>query len=332
MVLQTGKLPHALLRKMIKYRGTEDRRVVLGPKIGEDAAVIDMGDEFLILKTDPITYAIDEIGWYAVHINANDIATMGGKPRWMQTSMLLPQGISERKIEKIFRDIDKGCKELGIAITGGHTEINPWLERPIIVGDMHGTCRKRDLIFTSGAKVGDSIVLTKGAGIEGTATLAREQKAHLRRKFSKSFIKRAENYLYEPGISVVREAMMGVKYGATSMHDPTEGGVSVGLYEVAIASDKGMLIDGEEIIIGKETEALCEFFRIDPLGLLGSGALLLTISSRRAERYVDALSEEGVKAAIIGEVKKKAHGLKISKKGKKAALRYSQKDEILKVL
>jgi hydrogenase expression/formation protein HypE len=332
MSLQSGKLPHRLLRKMIGYRGAKDESVILGPRIGEDAAVVDLGKEVLILKTDPISYATEEIGWYAVNINANDIATMGARPKWLQICLLLPPGMSPKDVEKIFRQVDIACKSLGIAVTGGHTEVNPWLDRPIIVGDIQGICRKEDLVLTSGAKVGNAIVLTKGAGIEGTATLVREKRAHLLGRFSKAFIRRAANYLYDPGISVVNEALLGAKLGATSMHDPTEGGILVGLYEVAEASNKGFLVYADEIIVRKETEALCEFFGLDPLGLLGSGSLLVALPKRKVDAYLDALREEGIKGSEIGEIKSRGYGRKIVRDGKKEPLRFSQRDEILKVL
>jgi thiamin-phosphate kinase len=332
MGLQPGKLPHAFLKRMIRYSGSPDRRVMLGPKIGEDAAVVDLGGECLVLKTDPITYAVDEIGWYAVHVNANDIATMGAKPKWFQVSLLLPQEITHKKIESIFRQIDRACKDLGIAVTGGHTEVNPWIDRPIIVGDMHGLCKKKDLVFTSGAKEGDSIVLTKGAGIEGTAVLAREKKDHLLQKFSEAFVRRAGKYLYDPGISVVPEALIGARLGANSMHDPTEGGVATGLYEISTASGKGLTIEEDAIIVRDETRRICDFFGLDPLGLLGSGALLLTMPPRRVDAYLDAVKEKGVGASVIGRMTKKSAGMKAIEGGKKRPLRFSQRDEILKVL
>jgi len=332
MVLQSGKLPHALLRKMIRYRGKPDRQVILGPKIGEDAAAIDLGDMCLILKTDPITYAIEDIGWYAVHINANDVATMGALPRWFQSVLLLPKNMSERDVEGIFKQIDFACKELGVAVTGGHTEVTPWIDRPVIVGDMHALCRKEKLIFTSGAKVGDCVILTKGAGIEGTAVIAREIRGRLLKKFSKSFVKRAERYLYDPGISIVPEAMIGAEIGATSMHDPTEGGVAVGLYEIASASGKGVSVDRGLVHVRDETDRICDFLGLDPMGLLSSGALLLTIPKRKADAFLDRAADAGIEACAIGTVTSRSNGLCVIEDGKKHKLRYSQKDEVLKVL
>ena len=332
MGLQSGKLPHAFLKRMIKHRGSPDGQVILGPKIGEDAAAIDFGDLCLILKTDPITYAIEDIGWYAVHINANDVATMGARPKWFQAVLLLPSDMSLGGIEKIFKQIDAACRQLGVAVTGGHTEITPWLDRPVIVGDMHGICRKDELIFTSGAKEGDLVLLTKGAGIEGTAVIAREMKRTLLKEFTKSFVGRAERYLYDPGISIVPEAIIGSKAGATCMHDPTEGGVAVGLYEIASASGKGILVDRDQVHVREETRKICDLFELDPMGMLSSGALLLTIPPKRADSFIDSAESEGIEACVIGKVTRRSEGLKMVEDGMKKSLRYSQKDEVLKVL
>lgn len=332
MGLQSGKLPHDHLRRLIRNAGKPDRQVLVGPMIGEDAAVIDLGEDLLILKTDPITYAISDIGWYTVHINANDIATMGARPRWFQACILLPEGTSESEISAIFRQIDRACTELGVAVTGGHTEINPWIDRPIVVGDMHGICPRTRLVRSDGAMIRDVIVLTKGAGIEGTALLAREKQDKLGGVFSRAFLRRAENYLQDPGISVVQEALLGADMGATAMHDPTEGGVAVGLYEMATASGKGVLIEQESVLVRDETRRICDHFGLDPMGLLGSGALLITLPGRKVDDYLDALSNLSIDASPIGRITKKSEGLKISSNGRKRILRFSQRDEVLRVL
>jgi len=332
MGLQSGKLPHAFLKRMIKHKGSPDGKVLLGPRIGEDAAAIDFGDVCMILKTDPVTYAIEDIGWYAVHINANDVATMGARPRWFQAVLLLPSNMSLRDIEKIFEQIDAACRQLGVAVTGGHTEVTPWLDRPVIVGDMHGLCRKDDLIFTSGAREGNLIILTKGAGIEGTAVIAREMKRTLLKEFSKSFVNRAERYLYDPGISIVPEAMIGASIGATCMHDPTEGGVAVGLYEIAAASGKGVLVEAGQVHVREETRRICELFELDPMGMLSSGALLLTLPPKKADSFLDCAKSKKIESCVIGKITKKSEGLKIVEDGRKRPLSYSQKDEVLKVL
>ena len=141
---ETGKLNPALLKKLLeKYKGKKDKRVIVGPKIGEDATVINFFDRYLVVKTDPITYTSENIGYFAPIINANDIACRGAWPRWFLATILLPEGKTDSKlIEKIFKDIDKACKELDVSVVGGHTEITPGISHPIVVGTMVGEVKK----------------------------------------------------------------------------------------------------------------------------------------------------------------------------------------------
>ncbi|HIJ16989.1 MAG TPA: hydrogenase, partial [Thermoplasmata archaeon] len=188
MRLRTGKLPPELLKRMLKHTGAPDQRVLLGPKVGEDAALVKLGPYTLVLKTDPVTYASDMIGWYAVNVNANDVATRGAEPAWFQAAVLLPEGSDEALVEDIFKQISKAAKSLGIAVTGGHTEVTPGIDRPIVVGDMHGVLVGSTPVLTSAAEAGDALVLTKGAGIEGTALIAREKRKDLLEVFDRRFV------------------------------------------------------------------------------------------------------------------------------------------------
>ncbi len=179
--LLPGKLPVALLQALLRFRGARDRRVVLGPAFGQDAAVIDLGSQLLILKSDPVTFTADEIGWYAVNVNANDVAVMGARPAWFQATIIVPPGTTVPAVRRIFRDIDASARSLGIAVTGGHTEVSPAVRRPIVAGDMQGLVRRADLVTSSGARAGDVVILTKAAGIEGTSIIARSFPREARR-------------------------------------------------------------------------------------------------------------------------------------------------------
>ena len=172
--LPVGKLPSTLLKRFIDKIRIEDERVVLGPAIGEDVAVINFNNKLLVAKTDPVTFATDLIGWYAVNVNANDIATMGVRPRWFLATILLPEQGTDQEAERIFDQILSACSSLGITLVGGHTEITYGLTRPIVVGCMLAEAENQPIITTSGAKPGDDIVITKVIAIEGTAVLARE--------------------------------------------------------------------------------------------------------------------------------------------------------------
>lgn len=303
-ILGVGKLPMALLQALLERYGGRDDRLVVGPRVGEDAAVLDIGGRYLIAKSDPITFATDEIGWYVVHVNANDIATMGGTPRWLLLTLLLPEGLAEQTmVEGIFSQVSEACQSLGIVLCGGHTEVTYGLERPIAVGLMLGEVEKADLVCTVGAQVGDAVILTKGIAIEGTAVLAREMEQQLVAQVGRELVARGRCFLSEPGISVVRDAEIVCLAGHPhAMHDPTEGGVAMGLWELAHASGKGIVLDLAQICLFPETEVFCQALNLDPLGLIASGALLVTAAPDESARMVGALTAEGIGATVIGQV------------------------------
>ncbi|MDH3365727.1 MAG: AIR synthase family protein [Thermoplasmata archaeon] len=333
MSLKTGKLPPEILARTIRHLGAKDPSVVLGPRVGEDAAVVRFGKELLVLKTDPVTYASDMIGWYAVHVNANDIATRGAKPAWFQAVVLLPEGSDERLPESIARQVSSACEELGVAVTGGHTEVTPGISNPIVVGDMHGLLEnRRKPVFTSGARVGDVLVLTKGAGIEGTATIANLKKGELTERFGSGLVQRASRFLFDPGLSIVPEANEALAFGVNAMHDPTEGGVMMGVYEMASASGKSVEFRADAVPIRKETATICEHYRIDPLGLLGSGALLASFRPSDAERYIESLRSRKVDAAAIGKMVSGKNKSVVIRSGKSTRLSSCERDELLKLL
>ncbi|MFX0144501.1 MAG: AIR synthase related protein, partial [Candidatus Hodarchaeota archaeon] len=209
-----GKLKHRYLAQLLSEIDIQDNRVIMGSKIGEDAAVIDIpGKNYLVAKTDPITFATDKIGYYAVNVNVNDLVCTGATPKWFQSTILLPSNLTTSEmIEKIFTDIHDTCKSMEITVIGGHTEITPGIVRPIVVGSLIGEVEKKKLVLTSGAEPGDALILTKGIFIEGTSIIGREKEKDLLNKgFDHDFIEKCKNYLYNPGISVLNEALLANK-------------------------------------------------------------------------------------------------------------------------
>lgn len=303
-MFDVGKLPIDFLQALLERYGGQDRRLVVGPRPGEDAAVLDMGERYLVLKSDPITFATDEIGWYVVHVNANDIATMGARPRWFLLTLLLPERRTDQAlVEEVFSQTSQACQALGIVLCGGHTEITYGLERPIAVGLMLGEVEKANMVRTAGAQVGDDVILSKGIAIEGTAVLAREMGDQLAAQVGGELVARARHFLKEPGVSVVRDAEIVCRVGRPhAMHDPTEGGLATGLWELAQASGKGLVVDWAKIYLYPETHAFCRALDLDPLGLIASGALLVTAAPGESARMVEALVAAGVRATVIGRV------------------------------
>lgn len=303
--LPVGKVPSDLLKELLATL-PPGQRVVLGPAIGEDAAALAMADRYLVVKTDPITFATDAIGWYAVQVCANDIATTGATPLWFLATILLPPAQATLElVRSIFAQISSACRALGVGVVGGHTEITANLDRPIVVGCMLGEVMPNHLIRTGGARSGDIILLTKGAPIEATAIIAREKRQELLSHFSASFLDECARFLYDPGISIVRDAQIAVEIGGvTSMHDPTEGGLLTALWELAEASDCALevsLYDSPEPWL-PQGQILCQFFGLDPAAAIASGALLLTVAPERMVALLEAYRQVQLPTFQIGRV------------------------------
>jgi len=300
--LPMGKVPPETLKETVyRYLGAEREDVILGPSLGEDGAVVKVGDKVLISSMDPITGAIERIGWLAVNINANDVATFGIRPLFFSSCILLPEDSTEDTVGTICKQIDFAARRLGMAVIGGHSEVTPELNRPIVVGCAMGVTKPGRYVTSGGSKAGNKLILTKGAGIEGTAILATERHRKLQGKLDEALLKSAERF-YEQ-ISVVEEAVLAFETGGvTAMHDPTEGGVAGGIHELADASNLGVKIFEEKIRVSPETVQICGVFQIDPLQLIGSGALLISAGSSSARKIVGNLTTRGIRADVIGEL------------------------------
>ena len=333
--MEAGKLPPGLLSELLSEFAANDPRVRVGPKVGEDCAVIEMGNRLLIAKSDPVTFVADRIGWYTVQVNANDIACTGGVPRWFLPTILLPPNIDENEIRAIFSDIAMACGELGVSVVGGHTEVSVGIPRPIVAGTMLGELdSSANLISSSGAQDGDSIIVTTGLAIEGTAILARAFAADLSRLgVNDDDIARAADYLGKPGISVVSAARaLCDSVDVHSMHDVTEGGVITALREVAIGSDVGLVVEAESMPILPESGTICRVLGIDPLGLLGSGALVATLSSSDVPRALRALDATGVSGWEVGQIMEADEGLWMIDRTGDNALPEFRRDELARYL
>ena len=333
-VFRVGKLNANLLDELVSSIKKKDPRVIVGPKVGEDAAVIDIGDKYLLSTTDPITFTSYKIGWYTVNVNANDIATMGGTPKWLLVSILLPENKTDSALVKeIFRDIENAADELGIDICGGHTEITKGLDRPIVSGHMLGEVDKDKLVTNSRARVGDEIILTKGIAIEGMALLAREREKELSGKYGNLFVEKVQNFLHDPGISVVKEAHIANQTAnIRAMHDPTEGGLATGLRELTRASNTGVVIYDDKIQYLEETSILCSEYKLDPLGVIASGALLIVVDPDDRDEVLRKLEQNDIECSVIGELTEKETGLKIVADGEERELPFFEVDEITRVI
>ncbi|HLN46421.1 MAG: AIR synthase family protein [Chloroflexota bacterium] len=301
MRLPPGKIPIDILEEIVfKNLGATRKEVVLGPTAGIDGSVLDVGNKSLIVSMDPITGAIERIGWSAVNVNANDIATFGVPPSFLLSCIMLPEFSDRRIVEDITSQMDIAARELGIAIIGGHCETTPNLTNPIVVGCIMGLTDKGNYVTAGGAKNGDKLILTKSAGIEGTAILASDKEEQLKRVLSSQMLSDAKKFYNQ--ISVVKDALTAYKTGGVNaMHDPTEGGVLNGIHEMADASNLGVRIFKDKIMVEPETSKICRYFEIDPLQLIGSGSLLIAAKPEKVNEIIEDLAKERIYSSEIGE-------------------------------
>jgi len=306
--LSIGKIPSADLAQLLATISSTDPRIIVGPGIGLDAAVLEMGDHYLVAKTDPITFATDQLGRYAVHVNANDVACMGGIPRWFMATLLMPEGQAHEELAtSVFEQIVEACESLDVGLVGGHTEITFGIDRPILMGCMLGEVDPRQLITPGGIRVGDVVIQAGGVPIEATALIAREKADELEGQFETEFLSKCANFLEEPGISVVAAAQAAQASGEVhAMHDPTEGGLATGLWELAQSSQSALHIQESDIYVVPEGRILCEHYDLDPLFCLASGSLLIVAAPEGAHQIVAALRDRGIPAAAIGKVTEQA--------------------------
>jgi hydrogenase maturation factor len=332
MTLPVGKLRGSFLASLFDKHVTLDERVVLGPRVGEDAAVIDMGDRYLVATTDPITFVTEDLGWYALVVNANDVAVRGAAPRWFLATCLLPEGgASEDSVETLFAQLGAACRELGVSLVGGHTEVTHGLDRPLVIGTMLGEVGRDRLVTTSGARVGDALLLTKGIPLEGTSIIARARSAELStRGHAEALLVRARGYLTQ--LSVVPEALLAVELAPVhAMHDPTEGGLATALWELAEAAEVGLTVEAERIPVLPEGRALCAEYGLDPLGTIASGALLLALAPADAGVVLHACARDGIDCAYIGRVQPREAGVTITAAGRARELPQFPQDEITRL-
>jgi hydrogenase maturation factor/beta-phosphoglucomutase-like phosphatase (HAD superfamily) len=330
--LPAGKLPNDLLRDFLNQFRVDDPTVLINPGVGEDIAAVDIeSKEVLVLKSDPITFATDAIGQYAVLVNANDIATSGANPKWFLTTLFFPCGTTASQIRYVVDELAVFCQRWRITLCGGHTEITDAVVRPIIAGMMAGTVSKRNLIDKRNIEKGDRVLFTKGVAVEGTAIIAREFGERLRKMgMAAKEIDRCSRFLND--ISVIAEAKIAAATLETSaMHDVTEGGLATALSEMSIAGRHKIKIDLDKIPVFPETRKICDSLDIDPLGLIGSGSLLISCRKAGCEKLMADVRDAGIEIACIGEVMDRGQGVNAYKKNRQVSWPAFEVDEITKL-
>lgn len=332
MPLSAGKLPNDLLQAYLQEFKFEDPTVLIHPGVGEDVAAVDVGyDDVLVLKSDPITFTSEAIGQLAVLVNANDIATSGAVPRWFLTTLLMPWGVTPSMVRQVMHELAQTCSRWGITLCGGHTEITTAVQRPVVAGMMVGSVRRNALVDKKNMAEGDLVMLTKGVAVEGTAIIARDFGPQLRSKgVGEREISESGGFLEQ--ISILPEARLAADKGlASAMHDVTEGGLATALEELSAAGGHKIAVQMEMIPIFKQTRKICAALDLDPLGLIGSGSLLICCPAAKRRQLMDQLNAQGIAVTAIGRVLGQGRGVLALQYGKPAPWPHFEADEITKL-
>lgn len=324
--MNIGKLPNSLLEKIvidpINNHSVNRKEVLLKPSIGEDCAALNLGENICLLSTDPITGAVADIGKLAVNINTNDIASSGGEPIGLMVTALLPASITEAEISHIITDLYKEAEKVNVAILGGHTEITDAVNKPVLSCTVVGKTNK--LIPSGGAKIGDSVIMTKYAAMEGTSIFASDKRDKLK-GIDSSIIEKAKNL--GNSLSVIAEGRIGSELGANAMHDVTEGGILGACWEIADCSGVGIEVYEDKIPVLEETKIICNKLGVDYLRLISSGSMLIVCSN--GDEMLSALKKAGIVASIIGKIVEE--GKWFISNGEKTVLDEPTSDELYKV-
>jgi hydrogenase maturation factor len=328
-----GKLPPDFLASILAKAPIFDDRILLGPGIGLDCAVVDTGEQYWVFKSEPITFASDQIGWYAVQVACNDIATTGAVPRFMLLTLLLPEGHSDEELVRSISDqVFEACRQFHISMLGGHTEVTHGIDRPLLAATLIGEVAKDRLVTPQGAHPGDVLLLTKGIPIEATALLAREFPERLATYLDEEEIAEAANFLHQPGISVLADSQIATQAGqVTAMHDPTEGGLSAALWEMAQACGHDILFDPAAVVIPPLSARICKIFGLNPFATIASGALLLAVPPQEANQILAAFQQKGISTSQIGRFITGKGKVYTIQEGQHCEWPYPERDEIGKV-
>ncbi|MFA5523812.1 MAG: AIR synthase family protein [Tissierellales bacterium] len=327
--MKIGKLPNEVLEEIVFSNISYKRNEVLtSAGIGKDCAVLDLGDNVCVVSTDPITGATKDIGKLAVHISCNDVASNGAEPIGLLMTILAPPSSTEEDLEKVMEDANEIASGLGVEIIGGHTEITDAVNRLIVSTTVIGKQPKKNMLNPKEAKVGDKILITKTAGIEGTAIIANELEEKLKALIPQHRIDEGKSLIDK--ISIVVEGKICGHIGVPYMHDITEGGVLGAVWETAVAINKGVQINLDFIPLKESTREICNVLNINPFKLISSGSLIVVASVEKIDNIQKELLQNGIESSVIGEITEK--DILAQVKGELKEIESPDSDELYKVL
>ncbi len=327
--MRTGKIPEKVLReKILPFSGAHRPEVQVGPGFGEDCAVLDLETDLVVVSTDPITGAASGVGSLAVLVASNDVAANGAHPVGVLLCILLPPNSPEELLAGLIQDAHQQAGELGLALLGGHTEVTDAVRLPVITATAVGRVAPANLVKSSGARPGHILLMTKWAGLEGTAILATDFAPELAPLVTAKILQ--EGRALQRHLSVIKDGITAARARASALHDITEGGLLGAAAEMAAASGAGVEIWEAEVPVHPSTREICRVLGIDSLRLISSGAML--IAAPEGETVRNDLEQQGIPTAAIGRIKEESSGLTLVRKGQRESFAVPDRDELYRVL
>jgi hydrogenase expression/formation protein HypE len=325
-----GKVPPEFFNRVIYPKlGSDDPALMVKPQHGVDFGVVDLGEDVMVLSTDPFYIArelgMEKAAWFAVHIIASDVAVSGIAPKYLSIDLNLPPEMTEVELERMWSTVHDECVKLGIAVVTGHTARYAGCTYPMVGGaTMFGIDAKEKLIVPQ-ARVGDRVIVSKGPAVETTGLMSAYFPRYLEEAYGAAFVKEAQDLFGQ--MSTVKDALIAASIGGvTAMHDATECGVYGGLFEIAAHSRVGMDIHVERIVVQDAVKKTCECFDIDPYVAISEGTLLATARPEKADAVVAALQSEGIPASVVGEIVPESEGIHTVENGTKRRLEHPRVD------
>ncbi len=327
--LEEGKLTPEDLAPLLQLT-SRNAQIEVGAAVGEDAAVVE-GAETVVITADPITFTEENIGIYTVAVNCNDVVAMGGEPRYLTTTLLLPVGTTKKKLRSLFKELAETSRNAGILWVGGHTEVTSAVNRIVVSGHTVGFLSGKPTT-TAGARPDDCIVMTKWAGLEGSTIITKTYPQRSAKLLGDDSFEEVTNWIRDPGICIIEEGRILKGLDLTSAHDPTEGGIATGIHELATRSAVGAEIYWDKILLREETTLLCREWNLDPLGLLSSGVFIFTAPEQTALEACQRLQSGNIPASIIGRITSRADSVSLVRDNRKTPLPSFKRDEFLRII
>ena len=298
-----GKLSHQLIEKMVL---PQFRNELLEPL--HDGAIFSLNGERVAFSTDsfvvsPIFFPGGDIGKLAVHGTVNDLAMCGARPLYLSASFILEEGMPMEDFWRVVQSMHAAADDAGVKLVTGDTKVvdRGKADKIFINTSGIGVVPNEVNIHPARATVGDKIIISGPIAVHGIAIMSVREGLEFETEVASDTAP-----LHE-----LVAAMVAAKIDIHVLRDPTRGGVTSALTEIAQTAKVGMLLNESSIPISEEVKGACEILGLDPLYVANEGKLLAIVATEDADRVLKVLRSHSLasEAAVIGEVVNEHPGL-----------------------